>query len=167
LPRCLAQARPAHGRIGGSDRAAAVGAAAGASHAPTGRLYKNPVQVAARARFAGPIDLTVDEPLAGDVLTVTREALSNCARHAHASIVEVAVIVAHDSSPCRSPTRSRHRHTHRSSGLTNVRRRAERHAGHLDITEPATGGTRLTWSAVITSRQPATDGPVPDGTAPR
>ena len=38
----------------------------------------------------------------------------------------------------------------RSSGLTNMRRRAERHAGHLDITQPATGGTRLTWSATLT-----------------
>jgi hypothetical protein len=37
----------------------------------------------------GPLmkQVTVDEPLADDVLAVTREALSNCARHAHASIV--------------------------------------------------------------------------------
>lgn len=117
-------------------------------------------------RFAGPIDLVVDEPLAADVLAVTREALSNCARHAHATIVDVSVSVAHDVLTLQvtdnghgigTPTRS--------SGLTNMRRRAERHAGHLDITEPATGGTRLTWSAVIPSRQPATDGPVPDGNA--
>jgi signal transduction histidine kinase len=51
----------------------------------------------------------------------------------------------------------------RSSGLTNMRRRAERHAGQLDITEPATGGTRLTWSATITSRQPVNEGPAPTG----
>ena len=115
-------------------------------------------------RFAGPIDLVVDEPLAGDVLAVTREALSNCARHAHASIVDVSVTVAHDVLTLQvtdngrgigAPTRS--------SGLTNMRRRAERHAGHLDITEPATGGTRLTWSATITPRQPTNEGPAPTG----
>jgi len=115
-------------------------------------------------RFAGPIDLVVDEPLAADVLAVTREALSNCARHAHASIVDVSVRVAHDVLTLQitdnghgigTPTRS--------SGLTNMRRRAERHAGHLDITEPATGGTRLTWSATITPRQPANEGPAPTG----
>jgi len=119
-------------------------------------------------RFAGPIDLVVDEPLAGDVLAVTREALSNCARHAHASIVDVSVTVAHDVLTLQvtdngrgigAPTRS--------SGLTNMRRRAARHAGHLDIAEPATGGTRLTWSATITSGQPPPDGPAAAGMASR
>ena len=115
-------------------------------------------------RFAGPIDLVVDEPLAADVLAVTREALYNCARHAQASIVDVSVSVAQDVLTLQVTDNGRGIGTpSRSSGLTNMRRRAERHAGQLDITEPATGGTRLTWSATITSRQSANDGPAPTG----
>ena len=35
----------------------------------------------------------------------------------------------------------------RSSGLANIRRRAERNRGTLQLTTPASGGTRLTWTA--------------------
>ena len=40
---------------------------------------------AAAIRFAGPLDPSPDAALAHDILAVTREALSNCARHAHAT----------------------------------------------------------------------------------
>ena len=43
-------------------------------------------------RFDGPIDTGVDERIAEHVLAVVREALSNVARHAHATSVEVRVI---------------------------------------------------------------------------
>jgi nitrate/nitrite-specific signal transduction histidine kinase len=35
----------------------------------------------------------------------------------------------------------------RSSGLASMRRRAERHGGTLELTTPASGGTRLSWTA--------------------
>jgi len=38
----------------------------------------------------------------------------------------------------------------RSSGLSNMRRRAEHHGGALTVTEPDGGGTRLTWSVNCT-----------------
>jgi hypothetical protein len=34
----------------------------------------------------------------------------------------------------------------RSSGLASMRRRAENNGGTLQITAPASGGTRLTWT---------------------
>lgn len=99
--------------------------------------------------FAGPIDRMVNERLAADILAVTREALSNCARHAAASTVTVSVVFANDLLTLEitddghglgTPTRS--------SGLSNMRGRAEHHGGALAVTEPGGGGTRLTWSAV-------------------
>jgi len=105
----------------------------------------------------GPIDLLVDEPLAADVLAVTREALSNCARHARASKVTISAVLAADTFTLEitdngkgigKPTRS--------SGLRNMRLRAENRGGRLAVTEPDDGGTRLTWSAPW---QPAPVGP--------
>src|SRR5664279_1834766 len=115
-----------------------------------------------RVHFAGPVDLAVDEPLTDDVLAVTREALTNCARHAHASNVTVSLTVAHDGLTLEvtdnghgigTPTRS--------SGLANMRHRAEHHAGTLTITEPDTGGTHITWTAHCTPPRPATTGNAP------
>jgi signal transduction histidine kinase len=102
----------------------------------------------AGASFAGASGPGVDETLAHDILAVTREALSNCARHAHATAVTVALTV-HDGlitlditdngRGLGTPTRS--------SGLASMRRRAENNGGDLQITSPPGGGTRLTWTA--------------------
>jgi len=40
----------------------------------------------------------------------------------------------------------------RSSGLANMRRRAERHGGQLQFATPPGGGTQLTWTAQVHSR---------------
>jgi signal transduction histidine kinase len=42
----------------------------------------------------------------------------------------------------------------RSSGLANMRRRAERHGGTLQFATPPGGGTHLTWTALAHSRTP-------------
>ena len=47
----------------------------------------------AGVRFAGPLDPGPDEALAHDILAVTREALSNCARHAHATAVTISLVL--------------------------------------------------------------------------
>jgi signal transduction histidine kinase len=119
--------------------------------------------------FAGPLDRVVDEPLAADILAVTREALSNCARHAAASTVTVSVVLDHDQLTLEitdnghgigTPTRS--------SGLSNMRRRAEKHSGALTITEPGGGGTRLTWSAICTPLvRPTRAASAPQGEGPQ
>ena len=45
----------------------------------------------ASASFTGPPGPEPDETLAHDILAVTREALSNCARHAHATAVSISL----------------------------------------------------------------------------
>ena len=75
--------------------------------------------------IAGAIDSTVDEPTGGHVLLCLREALSNVARHAHASRVAVNVVVddgrftlrVADDGVGYRPTTGQH-----SSGLDNMRR---------------------------------------------
>ena len=89
-----------------------------------------------------------DESLAHDILAVTREALSNCARHAGATAVTVALArrdgliileVTDNGRGLGTPARS--------SGLASMRHRAERNDGTLQVTAPAAGGTHLTWTA--------------------
>lgn len=102
----------------------------------------------ASATFTGPPDPEPDETLAHDIMAVTREALSNCARHARATAATVALArqdglitldVTDNGRGLGTPTRS--------SGLASMRRRAENNGGTLQTTSPAGGGTRLTWTA--------------------
>jgi two-component system sensor histidine kinase DevS len=101
--------------------------------------------------FAGPLDPGPDETLAHDILAVTREALSNCARHAHATAVSISLTlqdglitlaITDNGRGLGTPTRS--------SGLSSMRRRAGRNGGTFQLTTPAGGGTRLTWTACTT-----------------
>jgi signal transduction histidine kinase len=103
----------------------------------------------ASASFTGPPeDPEPDERLAHDILAVTREALSNCARHAHATAVTIALArqdglvildITDNGRGLGAPARS--------SGLSSMRRRAENNGGTLQIASPPGGGTRLTWTA--------------------
>jgi signal transduction histidine kinase len=89
-----------------------------------------------------------DETLAHDILAVTREALSNCARHAHATAVTIALARQDGLITLEVTDNGRGLGTPaRSSGLASMRRRAENNGGTLQITTPAGGGTQLTWTA--------------------
>jgi signal transduction histidine kinase len=101
-------------------------------------------------RFAGPLDPSPDETLTHDILAVTREALSNCARHAQATAVSVSLTrqdglitlgITDNGRGLGTPART--------SGLASMRRRAARHGGTLLLTIPADGGTHLTWTASV------------------
>ena len=102
---------------------------------------------AAAIRFAGPLDPGPDAALAHDILAVTREALSNCARHAHATAVSISLAqqdglvildVIDNGRGVGTPARS--------SGLTSMRGRAERNDGTFQLITPDSGGTQLTWT---------------------
>jgi signal transduction histidine kinase len=78
---------------------------------------------------------------------VLREALTNVARHAGAGTAEVSVTttaggltleVSDDGRGIGDVTRS--------SGLANMRRRAENHGGTFRTTPGDPSGTRLSWS---------------------
>ncbi len=105
-------------------------------------------------RFSGPIDAVVPEPVVEDLVAVVREALTNAARHAHASRVDVEV--AATTAELRltvSDDGVGLGDNQRRSGLANLRQRAELHGGLLTLdqsqwerTESASEGTQLTWT---------------------
>ena len=102
----------------------------------------------ASVSFTGPPGPDPDETLAHDILAVTREALSNCARHARATAVTISLARQDDLITLDITDNGRGLGTPtRSSGLASMRHRAERNGGTLQITSPSSGGTRLTWTA--------------------
>ncbi|MGW7409989.1 PAS domain-containing sensor histidine kinase [Streptomyces sp. NPDC054833] len=103
--------------------------------------------------FAGPVDAALPDETAAHLLAALREALSNIARHAHASAAWVAVhagdelvLEVTDNGLGLDPTVSR------SSGLTNLRRRAEKLDGTFEATSRPEGGTRLRWRIPLTTK---------------
>src|SRR4029077_10164969 len=106
-------------------------------------------------RFAGPLDPSPDEALARDILAVTREALSNCARHAHATAVTISLVLQDGLITLDITDNGRGLGTSaRSSGRSSMRGRAERNGGTFQLTTPATGGTHLAWTAHCPERDP-------------
>lgn len=101
-------------------------------------------------RVTGLIDRGVPEALRPDIVAVTREALSNVVRHAHAHTVEVAVDVTadafmlHISDDGVGIVSSKPGH-----GLDNMRARAEDRAGDFSLTNLDPHGTRLIWRVPI------------------
>lgn len=97
---------------------------------------------------SGPVDLAIeDADLVDDCVAVLREALTNVARHAHASSVRIDIeldgqgLTLEVADDGRGLGESRRR-----SGLANLRARAARHGGELLIDSAPGRGTRLTWS---------------------
>ena len=99
-------------------------------------------------QFTGALAWDADEALTDDILAVAREALSNCARHAHAGAIVISLELGDELITLDITDNGRGPGTPtRCSGVTNMRRRAERSGGTLLLTSPASGGTQLTWTA--------------------
>lgn len=101
-----------------------------------------------RLQLDGPVDTAVSDDLAEHVLAALREALSNVARHAQASAVEVTLAASDGVVDLRvvdngigiAPVSSDGR------GLVNLRRRAEAVGGEFSVTARAgDSGTELCW----------------------
>jgi signal transduction histidine kinase len=96
--------------------------------------------------FSGPVDTAVSDALVEEVLAVLREALTNVGKHAHASQVvitiaageELRLVVADDGLGIAGSNSS-------GLGLKNLRGRAERLGGDVELGTSREGGTRLTW----------------------
>ncbi len=103
--------------------------------------------------MAGHDEIVGGEPLTAEILAVTREALSNVARHARPGTAEVDVTVADgwlelvvtdagtrtdDDAPDRRGTGNG------GQGLPNLSGRAEARGGSCTF-EPHPNGSRLTW----------------------
>ena len=107
--------------------------------------------------FTGPVDTKVTGLLAEEILAVLREALTNVGKHAHTSQVvitvaagdELRLVVADDGDGMDATVDAP------GLGLKNIRQRAERLGGAVELGRSREGGTRLTWHVPIV----AADGP--------
>ena len=100
-------------------------------------------------RLEGPVRTLVDERLAPDVLAVLAEALSNASRHAQASSVEVVLSADDRITLTVADNGKGMQGTTSESGLRNMRERAEKHDGTLDVTSSPTSGTCVAWSVPL------------------
>lgn len=94
--------------------------------------------------------LMVPEDLAGDVVAVVREGLSNIARHAGASAAVVSITQSHRRLKVHISDNGRWCH-HRSGsgcGVAGMRRRAHRHGGSVAVSA-GTFGTDVLWCAPL------------------
>lgn len=103
-----------------------------------------------RLSFDGPVDTLVSETIADEVVAVLRESLSNVARHAQASRVDVRIAVTEavtvtiaDDGVGIDPDGPR------GNGLRNLRERAAAHGGTATLEPGPDGGTVVTWSVPL------------------
>lgn len=108
--------------------------------------------------FAGPVDAEVSDQVGDDLLATLREALSNVARHARASSVEVEVRVEAGEVVLRvaddgvGPPPSG---AARGNGLPNMERRAALHGGGITLRPGAAGGSVLEWRVPCRAATPS------------
>jgi signal transduction histidine kinase len=93
----------------------------------------------------------IPESLAADLLAVVREGLSNVARHASASAVEVTVTVTSDVTVGVSDDGRGVGADVVRSGLANLARRAQRRGGTFSLDTHTPSGTTLTWCVPLGS----------------
>lgn len=99
-------------------------------------------------RLDGVLESRLSPQLEGELLATLREALSNAARHAQATGIEVEVTAAataltlsvRDNGRGIDPSRSS-----AGSGLANMRARARELGGDCDVERRQTGGTAVEW----------------------
>lgn len=98
--------------------------------------------------FDGPVDASVPDGHEAEVLATLREALSNAAKHAHGTRVDVEVIatdtdlvvrVSDDGVGIADPA------TLTGHGLKNMAARAQRLGGRFDLQLGPPSGTRIEW----------------------
>lgn len=102
-------------------------------------------------RLDGNLDTAVAENIAEDMLIALREALSNAARHAKASRVDVTVSAGSELTLVVQDNGSGIGETGRRSGLANLRHRAEALGGQLTLGQRDEGGTRLEWRVPLSA----------------
>ena len=105
-----------------------------------------------RSAFDGPVDTGISDDVAGHLLATVREAVTNIGRHANATKADVLLSVHGDL--CRLQVSDNGRGMGRTGttggglGLNNMRRRAEKLQGRLELTGNSAGGTTLDWQVL-------------------
>ena len=103
-------------------------------------------------RLDGLIDTDVSAQVADALEAVLGEALTNIARHAKATAADVALTVAGGTATLSVQDDGVGMPEHgRRSGLQNLAERAEKLGGQFSVSSRPQGGTRLTWSAPLSS----------------
>jgi signal transduction histidine kinase len=105
-----------------------------------------------RVLIDGPLDTGLDDATVADAVATLREALTNVAKHAEATRVDIAVVVDDDSvrltvtdDGTGPPTGERTDPTSMGHGLDNMSTRASRHGGSSELRPGANGGSVLEW----------------------
>jgi signal transduction histidine kinase len=102
-------------------------------------------------RMAGRLDEVVPAETGEHLLSALREALSNAARHAAATKVDVSVEAGSELILTVRDNGTGIKETSRRSGLGNLTERAELLGGTLQLSAPEGGGTELTWRVPLAS----------------
>ncbi|HYJ70709.1 MAG TPA: GAF domain-containing sensor histidine kinase [Nocardioidaceae bacterium] len=108
--------------------------------------YSEVLGFAPRLSTRGPINTVIDAQLRSQLLAVLREALSNVAKHAHASAVEITLIATDRDVLAQVVDDGVGVHeTEKQSGLRNLRERAVAFGGSLRVERAEPHGTRIAW----------------------
>lgn len=100
--------------------------------------------------FAGAVDSLVPEEVAGHLLSVLSEGLSNALRHSDAGTVSITVTAAGGSVDLLIEDDGKgFEPPERESGLANMRSRAALLGGSCTIDSRPGAGTRIRWSAPV------------------
>jgi signal transduction histidine kinase len=103
-------------------------------------------------RMTGPLDTIASPGMDADVEAVLRELLTNVARHADATAVQVGLDASNVGLQLTVTDNGSGIGDHpRRSGLSNLRRRAERRDGDLEMIDQPEGGLQVRWAVPLTA----------------
>ncbi|MGC0318217.1 GAF domain-containing protein [Kitasatospora acidiphila] len=100
-------------------------------------------------RMTGLLDVAVPRAVAEDAVAVLQEALSNAARHARATAVEVTLAAGAELVLTITDNGVGLPEGGRRSGLANLAERAASHGGTFEAAALPQGGTKLCWRAPL------------------
>jgi signal transduction histidine kinase len=102
----------------------------------------------------GPIDTVTSQSVATNLLAVLHEALSNVARHAHATAVQVSISAGPESISLevRDNGVGLDNRQRNGNGLRNIKQRAQHLGGSSVVTPNGERGTLMHWT--VPSTQP-------------
>jgi signal transduction histidine kinase len=100
--------------------------------------------------FQGPVDTMIGEELAGQVIPVIRELITNAIRHADATTIDLVVLANQTYCEIRVVDNGKgYVPGERKSGLLNLERRAGARGGEFEILKNGDVGTRTMWRASL------------------
>jgi signal transduction histidine kinase len=111
-----------------------------------------PLGFAPALRMSGRLDEQVPAATAEQLMRAVREALTNAARHASASQVEVSISAGQDLVLLVRDNGTGMTATGHRSGLANLEERARRLGGTLLMNPAGGGGTELQWRVPLRAR---------------